>query len=235
MTSLPTCFYSYLFSFSFHIVWLQFIAPSDIHQNWYCTVWHRPDQEFNGAISRSVTCSELKIVSITKSICTFHWSVSDINHNFVNFTVFYLGMLIFLKVMKKSTVLHSYAPSRCFSCTETSLESILKVDFWLWQNLPGFDVSSHSTEDQERWGGRRLLQEMDNSSLEEMEREESKNCTAPGKTETGWKKEDTQVFSPSLQNRGRKMEEKKAVKAGNKWSPHMFCLSTLSGPPVFSS
>nr|XP_019939260.1 PREDICTED: sodium/potassium/calcium exchanger 3-like [Paralichthys olivaceus] len=43
----------------------------------------------------------------------------------------------------------------------------------------GFDMSSQSSEDQERWGGRRLLQEMDNSSLEEIESEESKNCTAP--------------------------------------------------------
>ncbi|CAB1450744.1 unnamed protein product [Pleuronectes platessa] len=44
----------------------------------------------------------------------------------------------------------------------------------------GFDISSQSSEDQERWGGRRLLQEMDNSSLEEIESEQSKNCTAPG-------------------------------------------------------
>lgn len=43
----------------------------------------------------------------------------------------------------------------------------------------GFDISSHSTEDRERWGVRRLLQDMDNSSLEEMESEGSKNCTAP--------------------------------------------------------
>ncbi|XP_019939260.2 sodium/potassium/calcium exchanger 3-like [Paralichthys olivaceus] len=43
----------------------------------------------------------------------------------------------------------------------------------------GFDMSSQSSEDQERWGGRRLLQEMDNSSLEEIESEETKNCTAP--------------------------------------------------------
>ncbi|KAM6941103.1 sodium/potassium/calcium exchanger 3-like [Lycodopsis pacificus] len=43
----------------------------------------------------------------------------------------------------------------------------------------GFHVSSHSS-DQERWGGRRrLLQETDNSSLEDMEKEESKNCTPP--------------------------------------------------------
>lgn len=38
-------------------------------------------------------------------------------------------------------------------------------------------------EDQGRRGGRRLLQEMDNSSLEEMGGEGSKNCTAPGKSE----------------------------------------------------
>ncbi|TNN77884.1 hypothetical protein EYF80_011941 [Liparis tanakae] len=43
----------------------------------------------------------------------------------------------------------------------------------------GFRVSSHSGEDQERWGGRRLLQETDNSSLEDLEKEDSKNCTAP--------------------------------------------------------
>ncbi|XP_029291440.1 sodium/potassium/calcium exchanger 3-like [Cottoperca gobio] len=43
----------------------------------------------------------------------------------------------------------------------------------------GFHVSSQSSDGQERWGGRRLLQEMDNSSLEEMESEGSKNCTAP--------------------------------------------------------
>lgn len=49
-------------------------------------------------------------------------------------------------------------------------------------NVAGFDVSGHSSEDQERHGGRRLLQEMDNSSLEEPETGGSKNCTAPGKT-----------------------------------------------------
>ncbi|XP_037328698.2 sodium/potassium/calcium exchanger 3-like [Pungitius pungitius] len=43
----------------------------------------------------------------------------------------------------------------------------------------GFHVSSHGSDHQERWGGRRLLQETDNSSLEEMEKEESKNCTTP--------------------------------------------------------
>nr|XP_020449849.1 sodium/potassium/calcium exchanger 3 [Monopterus albus] len=43
----------------------------------------------------------------------------------------------------------------------------------------GFDVSSQTSEEQETWGGRRLLQEMDNNSLEEIESEETKNCTAP--------------------------------------------------------
>ncbi|KAM8878876.1 sodium/potassium/calcium exchanger 3-like isoform 2-T2 [Spinachia spinachia] len=43
----------------------------------------------------------------------------------------------------------------------------------------GFHVSSHGSDQQERWGGRRLLQEAENSSLEEMEKEESKNCTTP--------------------------------------------------------
>ncbi|XP_068448118.1 sodium/potassium/calcium exchanger 3-like [Clinocottus analis] len=43
----------------------------------------------------------------------------------------------------------------------------------------GFHVSSHSSDGQERWGGRRLLQETDNSSLEDEEKEDSKNCTAP--------------------------------------------------------
>ncbi|KAM6939991.1 sodium/potassium/calcium exchanger 3 [Xenentodon cancila] len=44
----------------------------------------------------------------------------------------------------------------------------------------GFGVSVHSREDQESWLGRKLLQEMDNSSLEEVElEEEPKNCTPP--------------------------------------------------------
>ncbi|XP_076001322.1 sodium/potassium/calcium exchanger 3-like [Genypterus blacodes] len=44
----------------------------------------------------------------------------------------------------------------------------------------GYDVSSHGIQDQQMLGGRRrLLQEMDNSSLEEEEGDESKNCTAP--------------------------------------------------------
>lgn len=49
--------------------------------------------------------------------------------------------------------------------------------------LPGVDVSVAVGEDQGRRAGRRLLQEMDNSSLEEMGGEGSKNCTAPGKSE----------------------------------------------------
>ena len=65
-----------------------------------------------------------------------------------------------------------------------SLESILKVDL-SFCDKQGFDISSQSIADRERWGGRRLLQEMDNSSLEDIESEESKNCTAPGKRETG--------------------------------------------------
>lgn len=152
-------------------------------------------------------------------------------------------MLVFLKVIaflsQFDTQLCENVPSRC---TQNALESILKVDFWLWQTwFPGFDVSSHSNEDQERWGGRRLLQEMDNSSLEEIESEESKNCTTPGKTEIEWKKEDTQVFSPSPPpslplppsriERGRWKKVSKRAKMGNKWSPHVFCLSTLSAPP----
>ncbi|KAM6972019.1 sodium/potassium/calcium exchanger 3-like [Aplochiton taeniatus] len=45
----------------------------------------------------------------------------------------------------------------------------------------GYDVSSPSPYDEERWGGRRLLQELDNGSLEvqEEESEEPRNCTVP--------------------------------------------------------
>ncbi|XP_039889443.1 sodium/potassium/calcium exchanger 3-like [Simochromis diagramma] len=44
----------------------------------------------------------------------------------------------------------------------------------------GFDVSSHSSEDQERWIGRRLLQDTDNNSSEETDlQKETKNCTPP--------------------------------------------------------
>ncbi|XP_063333085.1 sodium/potassium/calcium exchanger 3-like [Pelmatolapia mariae] len=44
----------------------------------------------------------------------------------------------------------------------------------------GFDVSSHSSEDQERWIGRRLLQDTDNNSSEETDLNEGpKNCTRP--------------------------------------------------------
>ncbi|XP_061833190.2 sodium/potassium/calcium exchanger 3-like isoform X1 [Nerophis lumbriciformis] len=39
------------------------------------------------------------------------------------------------------------------------------------------DVSSHSTNDQDRWEGRKLLQKIDNSSMLEMEMEH--NCTSP--------------------------------------------------------
>lgn len=91
------------------------------------------------------------------------------------------------------------AASRCLHCcTETSLNLFWKYTFHCDKHVPGFDVSSHSSNDQERWGGRRLLQEMDNGSLEELESEGSKNCTAPGKTETRWKKEDKCSFPPSL-------------------------------------
>ncbi|TMS23502.1 Sodium/potassium/calcium exchanger 3 [Larimichthys crocea] len=63
-------------------------------------------------------------------------------------------------------------------CLFGGLLLVVKGFSYLAENS-GFDVSSHSNEDQERWGGRRLLQEMDNSSLEEIESEESKNCTTP--------------------------------------------------------
>lgn len=112
------------------------------------------------------------------------------------------------------------------------------------KHVPGFDVSGHSSKDQERHGGRRLLQEMDNSSLEELESGGSKNCTAPGKRK--WKKEDTQAFSPSLplslhpQNREREIlcvwgGGVMGAKVGNKWSPYMSCFSTFSGPYVLAS
>lgn len=52
--------------------------------------------------------------------------------------------------------------------------------------LAGSGISVVSGGNQESRLGRKLLQEVNNSSLEE---EESKNCTAPGKT--GWKKEDS--------------------------------------------
>lgn len=54
--------------------------------------------------------------------------------------------------------------------------------------VPDLEVSRRGEEDQGRHGGRRLLEKSDNGSLEETESEESKNCTAPGKTEG--KKED---------------------------------------------
>lgn len=50
------------------------------------------------------------------------------------------------------------------------------------KRVPDLGVSSHGEEDQRRHGGRRLLQNSDNSSLEEAASEESKNCTAPGRT-----------------------------------------------------
>uniref|UniRef100_A0A4W6D0U1 Solute carrier family 24 member 3 n=1 Tax=Lates calcarifer TaxID=8187 RepID=A0A4W6D0U1_LATCA len=63
-------------------------------------------------------------------------------------------------------------------CLFGGLLLIVKGFSYLAENS-GFDISSQSVEDQERWGGRRLLQEMDNSSLEEIESEGSKNCTTP--------------------------------------------------------
>ncbi|XP_070836477.1 sodium/potassium/calcium exchanger 3-like [Chaetodon trifascialis] len=63
-------------------------------------------------------------------------------------------------------------------CLFGGLLVVVKGFSFLAENS-GFDVSSHSREDQGRWGGRRLLQEMDNGSLEEVESEGSKNCTAP--------------------------------------------------------
>lgn len=64
--------------------------------------------------------------------------------------------------------------------------------------VPGVDVSGPDSADQERHGGRRLLQEMDNSSLEEIEGEGSKNCTAPGKDERKRTPECSPAHSPSL-------------------------------------
>ncbi|XP_055014709.1 sodium/potassium/calcium exchanger 3-like [Boleophthalmus pectinirostris] len=45
--------------------------------------------------------------------------------------------------------------------------------------ISGLSVSSPRTEEEERWGGRRLLQEADNTSLDSLEDEGPKNCTAP--------------------------------------------------------
>ncbi|KAK5866597.1 hypothetical protein PBY51_020776 [Eleginops maclovinus] len=69
-------------------------------------------------------------------------------------------------------------------CLFGGLILVVKGFSFLAENS-GFQVSSHSGEAQEKRGGRRLLQEVDNSSLEEMESEGSRNCTAPGKRETG--------------------------------------------------
>lgn len=43
----------------------------------------------------------------------------------------------------------------------------------------GWSVSGPGAEDEKQWSGRRLLQEVDNSTEEPLESEESKNCTAP--------------------------------------------------------
>ncbi|KAF3687141.1 Sodium/potassium/calcium exchanger 3 [Channa argus] len=63
-------------------------------------------------------------------------------------------------------------------CLFGGLLLVVKGFSYLAENS-GFDISSQSSEERERWGGRRLLQEMDNSSLEEVESEGPKNCTAP--------------------------------------------------------
>ncbi|XP_034073116.1 sodium/potassium/calcium exchanger 3-like, partial [Gymnodraco acuticeps] len=63
-------------------------------------------------------------------------------------------------------------------CLFGGLILVVKGFSFLAENS-GFHVSSPSSEGQERWGGRRLLQEVENSSLEEIESEGSKNCTAP--------------------------------------------------------
>lgn len=87
------------------------------------------------------------------------------------------------------------------------LKGPLKLFCLLFCGELGFDISSRSNEHHERWGGRKLLQEMDNSSLEEMESEGSNNCTVPGKTET-------ERGHPSIR-------EERAN-------------TTLLGPPIFS-
>ncbi|KAM4611742.1 sodium/potassium/calcium exchanger 3-like [Polymixia lowei] len=66
-------------------------------------------------------------------------------------------------------------------CLFGGLLLVVKGFSYLAENS-GYDVSGHGGLDQERWGGRRLLQEMDNSSLdleEEEEIQEPRNCTAP--------------------------------------------------------
>ncbi|XP_041838722.1 sodium/potassium/calcium exchanger 3-like isoform X1 [Melanotaenia boesemani] len=64
-------------------------------------------------------------------------------------------------------------------CVFGGLLLLVKGVSFLAENS-GFDVSVSSIEDQERRVGRKLLQEMDNTSLENVEfEEESKNCTAP--------------------------------------------------------
>lgn len=108
--------------------------------------------------------------------------------------------------------------------------------------VPGVDVSGYDSADQERHGGRRLLQEMDNSSLEEIEGEGSKNCTAPGKDERKRTPECSPAQPPSLPPsppaplppslRGWK----KGTKGGETNDrPHMCCFSTLSAPSVLAS
>ncbi|XP_033939836.1 sodium/potassium/calcium exchanger 3-like [Pseudochaenichthys georgianus] len=63
-------------------------------------------------------------------------------------------------------------------CLFGGLILVVKGVSFLAENA-GFHASSPSSEGQERWGGRRLLQEVENGSLEEIESEGSKNCTAP--------------------------------------------------------
>lgn len=67
-------------------------------------------------------------------------------------------------------------PSRWFNWS-------LTMTLWCDKRVPDLEVSGRGDKDQRRHGARRLLQKSDNSSLEEGESEESKNCTVPGKTE----------------------------------------------------
>ncbi|XP_029004574.1 sodium/potassium/calcium exchanger 3 isoform X1 [Betta splendens] len=63
-------------------------------------------------------------------------------------------------------------------CVFAGLLLVVKWFSLLAENS-GFDVSNKSRGEQGRWGGRRLLQEMDNGSLEEAGSQGPKNCTAP--------------------------------------------------------
>lgn len=63
------------------------------------------------------------------------------------------------------------------------VKTIFYHDVGVTNVCPDLELSGRGDKDQRRHGGRRLLQKSDNSSLEEAESEESKNCTAPGKRE----------------------------------------------------